>query len=131
MANKYIFLIHWNAKEAEEYAAGLRGEGYDVEVEARDGNDAIATMRGDAPDAIIIYLSREPALGRRTAEIIRRHRKLKSVPLIFVDGRDRAVMRAISEFEGARFTKSSELADVLGEVIVARTGVLSRLKRWF
>ncbi|MGH2544380.1 MAG: hypothetical protein ACRDIB_16430 [Ardenticatenaceae bacterium] len=133
MEARYVFLIHWNAREAEEYADALRDAGYDVEVEARDGRRAHDFIKDDPPDAVVIFLSRQPAVGRQTAESIMELRQMQRVPLVFVDGREDAVVKAMSEFVGATFTKSSELSEVLNQLLASRPkrGVLSRLRNWF
>ncbi len=130
MEARYVFLIHWNAWEAEEYANALRGQGYEVEVEARSGERAFESIRKDTPDAVAVFLSRQPSQGRDTARALRRLRRMQGVPLIFVDGREEAVVRALAEFEGAAFTKSSELSQALEALLAPRPpGLLSRLKK--
>ncbi|MCI0439036.1 MAG: hypothetical protein L0177_07880 [Chloroflexi bacterium] len=132
MEDRYVFLIHWNAREADEYASALREQGYEVEVEARSGERAFESIRTDTPDAVAVFLSRQPSQGRDTARALRRLRRMQGVPLIFVDGKEEAIVRAMAEFEGATFTKASELSQALEALLVPRPpGLFSRLKkRW-
>ena len=132
MEDRHVLVIHWNSNEAEEYANSLRADGYKVDVESRDGNHALRSIRKHAPDAVAIFLARQPALGRQTAGTLIKVRKMEKVPIIFVGGKEDAVAKAISVLPNATFTELSELPKALSKLITPkRRGKLARLKKWF
>ncbi|MDP9022712.1 MAG: hypothetical protein M3N57_08460 [Actinomycetota bacterium] len=78
-----IYLVHWNADEAEQLAGDLRTQGHDVAVEAEDGARAAHRIFEDPPDAVVISLRRLPSHGRDVAVHVRSR---SDAPIIFVDG---------------------------------------------
>src|SRR5688572_6503983 len=81
-----LFLFHWHAAEAEQLAAPLRAQGWQVDVEAQDGARGSSAVKATLPDAVVIYLRRLPSHGRETAEALRSSKATRAVPIIFVDG---------------------------------------------
>ncbi|MFQ6115302.1 MAG: hypothetical protein ACE5NG_14685, partial [bacterium] len=103
-----LFLVHWNASEAEEYAGRLRSEGWTVEVEAKDGARACKHIKADPPDVVVIYLTRLPSHGRRTGEYLREVKATHNVPIIFVDGKQDAIEKTKAKVPDAIYTTSSQ-----------------------
>jgi len=112
---KGLFLIHWNAVEAEQYASSLETSGWTVEFEFADGDRAGKRIKELQPSLILIYLSRLPSHGRATAEGLRALKSTRQIPIIFVDGKDEAVEKTRQLIPEATFTTSAELMDVLGK----------------
>ena len=75
-----LFLIHWNASEAEEHAGRLRSEGWSVDIEAQDGARAAKLVRDDHPDAVVVYLTHLPSHGRETARYLRSTKATRGHP---------------------------------------------------
>ena len=115
MAGK-LFLIHWNSAEAEELAQPFRAEGWDVEIEAKDGARAGKRIGQDPPDVVVIYLTRLPSLGRETAHCLRSTTATQDVPVVFVDGKGEALDKTQAKVPAAMFTTSDKLKGVLAEL---------------
>jgi glucuronate isomerase len=111
-----LFLIHWHTAEAEEYAQRLRDEGWQVNVESEEGGQAHKRVLADAPDAVLIYLTRSPSHGRQTADAIRASKAGRKLPIVFVGGKDKAVEKAKAKLSDALFTTSAELGQALDDV---------------
>lgn len=82
----YIYLIHWNAAEAEERAALLRALGYDVRCELPRGRAFFRDMAQDPPQALVIDLSRLPSQGRDFGVNLRLQAATRRIPLVYVGG---------------------------------------------
>ena len=115
MASK-IFLIHWNAAEAQDYARGLENAGWQVEWEAEDGASAAKAIRENPPDVIVIYLTRLPSHGRETADYVRSLKSTRSIPIIFVGGEGEALEKTRAKLPQATYTTPSELDNALMNV---------------
>ncbi len=108
-----LFLIHWNAPEAEELAKSLRNDGWDVVTEAEDGARAARQILGAVPDAMVVYLNRLPSHGVGTAYYLRSVRETRHMPIVFVDGEEEAVEKAKDKVPDALFASDTELEEVL------------------
>ena len=112
MASK-IFLIHWNAAEAQDYARSLGDAGWQVEWEAEDGARAAREIRENPPDVVVIYLSRLPSHGRETADYLRSLKSTRHLPVIFVGGEGEALEKVRSRLPEATYTTPGELEKAL------------------
>ena len=108
-----LFLIHWNAAEAEGHASELRSGGWNVEVEAKDGARAGKRIIADPSYAVVIYLTRLPSHGRETASHLRSIKATRDMPIIFVDGKEEAVEKTRAKVPDAVYTTSAELGNAL------------------
>jgi AmiR/NasT family two-component response regulator len=81
-----LFLVHWNAAEAAERAAGLAAAGWQVEIEAEDGARAIRSIRNMKPSVVLIYLDRLPSHGRETAKHLVKQSWSEGIPVVFAGG---------------------------------------------
>ena len=108
-----VFLIHWNLSEAEAHAQSLRQVGWQVAVEAEDGARAGNTIKTDPPQVVVIYLSRLPSHGRETAHYLRSLKATRSIPIVFVDGKEEAVEKTKVKVPDAIYTTSEELESIL------------------
>ncbi len=115
---KRIQLIHWNAAESARRANELRSLNYVVASEL-PGPDALREMKASPPDAVIIDLSRIPTRGRDTALAIRASKKLRSVPLIFVDGDARKVARFKEQVPDATYTEWNQMRLALAKALAS------------
>ncbi len=117
-----IFLVHWDAAEAERYAGELRSKGWEVEIEAEDGARAHRRIMAGRPSAVVISLSRLPSHGRELARSLRDLKATRDLTLVFVDGTAETVERVRSEFPDAVFTAGTELGNVVGTVFEPNNG---------
>ncbi|MBI2873336.1 MAG: hypothetical protein HYY00_09145 [Chloroflexi bacterium] len=115
-----VFLIHWKAAEADEYASALRSWGWAVDFEAEDGARAGKLIKATPPDVVVIYLTRLPSHGRVTASYLRSSKATRHLPIVFVEGTGEAVEKTSAQVPDAVFTTSAELEKVLAGY--ARTG---------
>jgi DNA-binding response OmpR family regulator len=111
-----LVLIHWNPLEAQELAIPLRADGWDVDVESRDGARAGKTILTKKPDAVLIYLSRLPSHGCITAKGVRAYKGGRHIPIIFIDGKSEAVKKTMLEVPDGRFVRSRELYKMLEDL---------------
>ena len=111
-----LFLIHWNTAEAEHLAVPLRGDGWDVEIESSDGASAGKAILASPPVAAVIYLTRLPSHGRETAGYLRSLKATRSLPIIFVDGKEEAIEKTRAKVPDAIYTSSAELSKVLAQL---------------
>lgn len=104
-----LFLIHWNLQEADELTLALRSHGWQVEFEYDSGNRAVGSIMVRPPDKVVIYLTRKPAKGLKTARQLRSTLWGHDLPIIFVGGRDQAE----ADFPEATFTTEEDLFKAL------------------
>lgn len=89
-----IWLVHWHAREAADYAAALCNAGHEVTPfsDSRAG-DALRRVRHDPPEAFVLVLDRLPSHGRAVAQWLRETKATRRVPLVFVGGEAAQVER--------------------------------------
>ena len=114
---KAIFLVHWNKAEAGVLAEGLRQSGWTVEVEAKDGARAYRRMREAPPRAVVVYLTRLPSHGVRTAQALLTTARTRAVPVLFVGGSGEALAKAKAKVPGAIFVAADGVASGLQRLI--------------
>jgi DNA-binding response OmpR family regulator len=110
-----LFLIHWNAYEADILAQDLRTQGFQVQIESADGARAYKEIKADPPDVIVIYLTRLPSHGLQTAIALKENKTTRAIPIIFVDGEGEAVKKTKSKLPEAIFTTSPKLLSVISK----------------
>ena len=113
ISNGRLFYIHWNPAEAEAQASLFREDGWDVRLEAKDGDRASRRILGDPPDVVVISLALLPSHGREAAAYIRSRKGGGEVPIVFVDGAEDAVEKAVAKVPTAIYTTTLELQVVL------------------
>jgi len=108
-----VFLIHWNASQAERYATELRADGWNVEVEAEDGGRGYKSTRANPPDVVVVQLSDKPSHGREVAHTLRQAKATRHVPVVFVDGKEEDLEKARAKVPDGVSTTSTGLPKVL------------------
>jgi len=105
-----IWLVHWNAREAAEYAAVLCNAGHDVTAfsDQRAGKD-LQRVRDDPPDAFILVLDRLPSHGRAVGQWLRETKATRHVPLVFLGGEPTKVARIHALLPDATYTSWTRL----------------------
>ena len=117
LSDGYIRLVHWNEEEAPERAARLERLGYEVEATVPGTSIGIRELSANPPAAFVIDLSRLPSHGREVARAVRQSKGLRTVPILFLDGRPEKVAQAEDEFPDASFSPWGEAATALEEAI--------------
>jgi DNA-binding response OmpR family regulator len=115
MAGK-LFLINWNAKEAEQAAGAIRATGWEISgIETQDGGQAYKAIKADPPDAIVIYLTRKPSHGWETAKALRETAVTRHLPILFVGGMGKLTAEMKLKMPDAIFTYPESLAIKLSQ----------------
>lgn len=95
-------LIHWKESEGRERADELRGLGHSVQYEA-DGSAALALLRAEPVDAIVIDCTRLPSHGRAAAHALRQRQGTRYTPLVFLGGEEEKLAQLRSELPDCVF----------------------------
>ncbi|MEW5989085.1 MAG: hypothetical protein AB1791_20860 [Chloroflexota bacterium] len=112
--NGRVFLIHWNAAEAEIYADQLRAFGWEVVgIETADGARGGQAVKDNLPDVLVIYLTRLPSHGRQTAFALRWYKATRTLPIVFVGGQDEALAKTKAKIPDGHFVEAEELEATL------------------
>lgn len=114
-----LFLIHWNAAEADALAAPLRLQGVEVIVEAEDGGRAAKAIHAAPPDAVVISLARLPSHGRAVAEHLLTRRATQDLPFVFAGGTPNAIAKVQQIAPSAKFVALAELPQAVAELFPA------------
>ena len=100
-----VQIVHWKPAEAEPLLEVCRAAGWDAYCasDAR-GPAVIQSLRNDPPDAIVIDFSRLPSHGRAVAEWLLKTKRLRHIPIVFVNGEHgiapRSVAKALASGKG-------------------------------
>jgi hypothetical protein len=113
---KSIYLIHWNADEAEEKATKIRKLGYDVARETLTPT-ILCSLKNKPPDIFLIDLSRLPSQGRDVALSLRQGKVSRYVPLVFVDGEPEKVANVKKHLPDAVYTTWESIKDAIEKAI--------------
>ena len=87
-----IQLIHAKPGDARDRVATLRKAGHAVSCTAVTP-DLLQKLRSRPPDAVLIDLSRQPSLGRDVAMDLRHRKATRRIPIVFVDGDPKKLLR--------------------------------------
>jgi len=112
-----VYLIHWNAEEAEERSERLRAAGYEVPCDPFQGSSTMRRLREDPPSAVVIDLSRLPSQGRDVALGVRSYKSTRHLPIVFVDGDPEKVARIKKHLPDAVYTDWSRIRSGLKRAI--------------
>jgi hypothetical protein len=112
-----IRLIHWNAVEARERAARLRGLGYTVNYAVPVGLGFMKELRRRPPAAVLIDLGRLPSQGRDVGLALRASAGTRPIPLVFVGGDPQKVTGVRRVLPDAVFTTWERLRGTLPQAI--------------
>jgi CheY-like chemotaxis protein len=110
---KDVRLFHSKAEEAEALVSLMTDAGYNVYYPGEREPSPYAKVKELDPAAVVIDLSRSPTYGRYVGTEIRRHKGLRHIPIVFVDGDHERVQRTRALLPDAVYTKRSLLKEVL------------------
>ena len=113
-----IRLIHWNEDEGLERQKQLEALGFDARYDFCDGPEMSRILRGgDAPDAVVIDLSKRPSHGREIARHMRTTKAMRQWPLVFVDGEPEKVQVVRDLLPDATYTTWGRIKTALPKAI--------------
>src|SRR5215212_10649907 len=99
----YLRLVHWGEQEVAERIERLEALGYAVDGTVPGTSIGVRRLTADPPRAFVIDLGRLPSHGREVARSLRQSKALRTVPIVFVDGRPDKRAVAEDEFPDASF----------------------------
>jgi DNA-binding response OmpR family regulator len=103
--SKKLYLINWNAKEAEQAAKTIRSTGWEISgIESKDGGKAYKAIKASPPDAVVVYLTSKPSHGWETAKALRETAATRHIPILFVGGMGKLTAEMKLEMPDAIFT---------------------------
>ncbi len=110
---KDVRLFHVKAEEAEALVTLMTDAGYNVHYPGEREPSPYAKIKALDPAAVVIDLSRNPTHARYVGTEIRRHKGLRHIPIVFVDGDQERVRMAKAMLPDAVFTKRDRLKEAL------------------
>lgn len=95
----------------------LEEESYEVYT-AYDGKEALAVVKRERPDAVILDLKLPGLPGEEVCRRIRKDEEISSTPIIMVTAKDLDVDRVVGRVIGANYyiTKPFEMEDLLFKI---------------
>jgi DNA-binding NarL/FixJ family response regulator len=112
-----LFLFQWHAESAQQRAAELREDGWEVLVESEDGARGGKAVIENPPDVIVFDLARRPSHSRETAEAIQWRKATRGVPIVFVDGTEEIIAKTKAKVKDGVYTTSAELRSMLEKFV--------------
>ena len=82
-----VLLIDDDAAMRMLCSVSLRALGIEV-IEAEDGAHGLELVRRERPDLVLLDVSMPGLDGFEVGEMVRRHRKTRHIPLMFLSGED-------------------------------------------
>lgn len=113
---KRVQLFHWKPAEAEPLIALLEKGRFSVGYLGKRPQGGLRVMAEENAEAAVIDLTRLPSYGRYWAAEIRSRKKLRHVPIVFVDGDAARVARVRAAVPDAEFTSRDKLVELLRRV---------------
>lgn len=110
---KNVRLFHVKAEEAEALVTLMTDAGYNVYYPGEREPSPYAKIKALEPVAVVIDLSRNPTHARYVGTEIRRHKGLRHIPIVFVDGDHERVKQARAILPDAVYTKRDRLKEAL------------------
>ena len=108
-----VFVVHWRSSETRKYANKLKDEGWVVEAESGNTMRAFERIKKNQPDAVVIYLNRQPKRGREVGFTLKAINMTKKLPVVFVNGHEKVRKRTKKRVPKAIFSTSDELPKTL------------------
>jgi CheY-like chemotaxis protein len=108
-----VRLAAWNQKEGALRFDELKGLGFQVVYEPMDPEALLRTLEGERPGALVIDLSRSPALGRDVGVAVRVRASTRAIPLVFVGGSEEKADAIRKLLPDAEFSSWKGVGDAL------------------
>jgi len=111
--------ISWNPAGAEEGAARLAGEGFEVAPDRPAPPELLRELRARPPRAVVIDLSRSPSMGRDVGVQLRLREATRRVPLVFVGGAEEKIADVRRVLPDATYTTWAAIGGALRRAIAS------------
>jgi hypothetical protein len=110
-----LFLFHWEKAGATTRAAGLAGDGWQVEMEFEEGSRGCKNLKAFGPDVVVFDLAKKAVHSRECGRALRNAKSFRETPFIFADGTDEDISKVKAKVPAAIFTTSDKLKKVLAK----------------
>ncbi len=107
----------WREEEGRSRARTLEGLGHQVRFNELDPGSLLRLLKHDPPEAVVIDLSRSPALGRDLGVAIRVQASTRGIPLVFVGGLPEKISLIQEVLPDAEFVTWEEVGGALDRVL--------------
>lgn len=114
-----LFLVEWDADAANDRAAALRRDGWQVDVESENGGRAYRHIRTSVPDAVVIDLRRRPSHGREVGSALRELRATRTVPIVCIEDGEDEREQTRARIDGVRFSSPDALSHAIADATFA------------
>ena len=112
-----VLVIHRETAEAIERASRLRALGFDATPYLSLGTKGFRGIRQDPPQAILIDLTRLPSYGKVMGVLLRQHKSLGGIPLVFVEGDPDKAAQVRAVLPDAVYTTWAKVAAAIGRAL--------------
>jgi hypothetical protein len=113
----YVRLASWKQGDGAARADELRELGFKVVFEPMDPGALIRKVAEEQPSALVIDLTRSPALGRDVGIAVRVRTSTRTVPLVFVGGPEEKVAAIGKLLPDAWFSPWEGVAEALRKAV--------------
>jgi hypothetical protein len=118
-AVRVVRLAVWGEEDGWTRAAELSKSGWPAVYDPLDGASLLRAVKEEPPDALVIDLSRRPAMGRDLGIALRIHKRTRSVPIVFVGGSEGVLTQVRSILPDAEFASWDAVQEALERAIVS------------
>jgi hypothetical protein len=115
-----VRIIHWREEEAGGLIETCRSAGFQVDYDAGGGTVVTRAIRAKLPDVFAIDLSRLPSHGREVAVWLRRAKRTRSIPLVFVGGEQAKIAAIRGLLPDAWYCQPRNVASALRRALQAK-----------
>jgi hypothetical protein len=112
-----VLVIHRDTAEATERASRLRSLGFDATAYLSLGTKGFRGIRQNPPQAILIDLTRLPSYGKAMGVLLRQHKSLGIIPLVFVTGDPEKAAQVRTVLPDAVYTTWANVAAAIAKAI--------------
>jgi hypothetical protein len=112
-----VLVIHRDTAEATERASRLRSLGFDATAYLSLGTKGFRGIRQQPPQAILIDLTRLPSYGKAMGVLLRQHKSLGIIPLVFVEGDPDKAAQVRAVLPDAVYTTWAKVAAAIDKAI--------------
>ncbi|MHA1104381.1 MAG: hypothetical protein ACTSPN_01535 [Promethearchaeota archaeon] len=108
-----LFVVCWDTEILHEKITPFLIKGWNVGYAFKNELQTKSLIEKLRPDVIVIYLNVAAKKGRLVAKFIKETGSINHIPIIFIDGKPKDVIKIRNEFPNAIYTSSEELEKVL------------------
>ena len=108
-----VFIVHWRSSETRKYVRKLKEDGWVVAAESEYTDRAFERIKSYQPDAVVIYLNRNPKRGREVGFTLKSIKMTNHLPIVFVNGHTKIKNWTRKRVPKAIFSNTKELNETL------------------